>query len=88
MLLLRYGPLAFAVAELALGLVRLKRGALTESLVAEVAHVGALPSVGPEKKKFEVAGSLNKMIQKALLHMMNSLNKVSTCSNVHTSYGG
>ena len=51
MLLLRYGPLAFAVAELALGLVRLKRGALTESLVAEVAHVGALPSVGPEEKK-------------------------------------
>lgn len=51
LLLLRYGPLAFAVAELALGLVRLKRGALTESLVAEVAHVGALPSVGPEEKK-------------------------------------
>ena len=38
-----------AVAELALGLVRLEGGALTEALVAEFANVGALPGMGPEK---------------------------------------
>ena len=38
-----------AMAELALGLVRLERGALTEPLVAEVAHVRALPGMRPEK---------------------------------------
>ena len=51
LLLLRDGcPLigTLALAELALGLVRLERGALTESLVAVVAYVRALPGVGPE----------------------------------------
>ena len=48
--------ITLALAELALGLVRLERGALTESLVAEVAHVGALPGVCSESK-----GSHNKM---------------------------
>ena len=51
LLLLRDGcPLIgdLALAELALGLVRLERGALTESLVAVVAYVRALPGVGPE----------------------------------------
>ena len=38
-----------AVAELALGLVRLEGGALTEALVAEFANVGALPGMGPVK---------------------------------------
>ena len=50
-----------AMADLALSLVGLERGALTEPLVTEVAHVRALPGVGPKNKlKVVIKGSISR----------------------------
>ena len=57
------------MAELALGLVCLERGALTESLVAEVAHIGPLPGVGPTNVCHLVSDDSDEMSQEKILNV-------------------